>query len=129
MQGKVSRLPQKTGDAALDRSVAALRAYFSNRQPPGLGTLAKCIANVGCRLADAPENDFAEQLDVILTDRNRFCSDFPKKLIRYVHKFRNNAAHVDRMSLADYLGARSFLLEEPTELLLELTRAFVQERP
>jgi hypothetical protein len=118
-------LPLPTEEQSIDRSIEALRAYGQSRREMTLGDMGYCLRNVGCRLAGASPNGYASFLEERLQSRSGFCdqAQFPKRLQKYVMKYRNAAAHVERLTEDDCEGARAYLLEEPVELLLELARS------
>jgi hypothetical protein len=112
-----AQLPADTADRGLNRSLAALRRLRDENASPELGTMAFCLKNVGCGMAEAPENGFAALLDRRLTNRAVFCETFPSELLRYTEEFRNRAAHVERMTFEECTEARARLMEEPVRLL------------
>lgn len=116
-------LPEEGPEPTIDGSLQRLRRFMAGGQAPALGEMARILKNLGARFDD-PGNGFGVFLDEILVDREAFCQSFGKRLTKYVSKFRNAAAHVDRMPLDECLAARAFLLDEPTRLLGTLTDAF-----
>jgi hypothetical protein len=114
-------LPNGVQKRAGALSVDVLQRLRDEGVTPTLGSMGHCLRNVGCAMADREDNGFAQLLDELLIDRAAFCSNFPKQLIKYTERFRNAAAHVDRLSLDECVEARGVLLEEPTRLLLQLT--------
>jgi hypothetical protein len=88
-----------------------------------------CLLNLGCTLRDAEDNAFGRYLAERFVGLGRFCDaeKWPARLRRYNEKFRNRAAHVDRLTLQECIEARAYLLEEPTRLLIGLVRALRPE--
>ncbi len=119
-------LPEPTGNNSLARSLEALRAFVAKRRTLTLGDMAYCLRNVGCKLRSHSGNGFVSFLREVLVNLDAVCDKhrFPSQIIKYTENYRNRAAHVSRLSLEDCLGARAFLLEEPTRLLVTLEEAF-----
>jgi hypothetical protein len=112
------------GTALQGKSVDHLKRYLSGGHL-SLGQMARCLENVGCALRTADQNGFAAWLAEIVGDFDGLCiGGLPRRLIEYVDTYRNRAAHVSSMSLADCVKAREYLLEEPTKLLVALTAYF-----
>lgn len=63
------------------------------------------------------------QLDDLLVDRAGLCATFPGQLLSYSQKYRNGAAHVERMGIEQCLEARAILLDEPARLMQALVSA------
>jgi hypothetical protein len=119
-----ARLP-RVDDEKQQRSLETLRSFMAGARPLSLGEASYVLQNVGCRLRDATPNAFADFLYSRLHDRDAFCDEdkFPSRVQKYVMKYRNAAAHVERLSAEDCEGARAYLLEEPIQLLLTLARS------
>lgn len=118
-------LPSPSEDSDLNRSLRDLGRFITNPgvKPPTLDAMARILRNVGDKLRDAPDNGFAVYLDGRLTGASAFCRDYPRRLNSYVDRFRNAAAHIEAVSQDDVKAARAFLLEEPAELLLWLSKS------
>jgi hypothetical protein len=120
------RLPDvDPAESDLVRSVDQLRRFIDRPTSPAptLDRIAYFLANVGGKLADAPENDFAAFLSRRLHNREQFCREFPPKLHRYIGRYRNRAAHIEEISREEAASARAYLLDEPMRLLVELAES------
>jgi hypothetical protein len=117
-------LPDTLDDERTRQSAEALRKFVEGGKLT-LGQMAFCLLNLGCAQRDVEDNAFGRYLAGRLVDLGRFCDGekWPTRLRRYNDKFRNRAAHVDRLTLQDCIEARAYLLEEPTRLLISLGRA------
>jgi hypothetical protein len=116
------RIPDTGGKKDWERSRAALQGFVMGGRDLTLGDMAFSLLNIGCKMRQVTQNGFAEFLISKLADMASFCDRyaFPKRLIQYVTDYRNKAAHVAKLSKADCMAARAFLLEEPIQLLILL---------
>jgi hypothetical protein len=114
-------LPDAIEDSRQHRSVVALQRFLDGTELT-LGQMAFCLLNIACALRNAEPNAFARYLSERLLSLDRFCDEqaWPKRLMRYNEKFRNRAAHIDRLTLEECMEARAYLLDEPTKLLISL---------
>lgn len=119
-----SALPETVEDERTRQSVVHLRKFVGGGKLT-LGQMTFCLINLGCALRDADDNPFGSYLAERFVSLGRFCDEekWPSRLRRYNEKFRNRAAHVDRLTLQECIDARAYLLEEPTRLLVSLARA------
>lgn len=69
--------------------------------------------------------DFTNFLKECFTDYHNYFHiyKFPKKLEKFVYKFRNKSAHVEPISREDCEECESYLLEEPIQLLIRFIRS------
>lgn len=111
-------------DKGTERSLAVLQDFLVGKRELGLGEAAYALTNIGCAEGE-PANSYAAFLQDRLVDRDDFCrrQKLPKRLLKFVMKHRNAAAHRQRLSAEECEGARAFLLEEPMQLMIELGRA------
>lgn len=121
----VEALPEPTGGGGVDRSISALRGFIEGSKTLALGEMSYCLRNIGCKMREVEPNVFAHFLTAQLVSHAAFCDEarFPQQLQKYVVKYRNQAAHVERLTREDCEGARAFLLDEPVRLLMTLTRS------
>ncbi len=124
--GFANKLPE-SNDKGCARSIKALQDFTAGRRELTLGDMAFCLMNVACKLAGDDANGFSQFLRQRLSSLDSLCQDrdYPARLMRYVQEYRNHAAHVQRLSKAECLAARSMLLEEPIRLLIVLEELLV----
>src|SRR5205823_4021901 len=89
------RLPASRANKSQTKSIEALERYVARKEKATLGTMAHCIHNLGCKMADLRPNAFVDYLNGRLDGRSVFCKRFAGQLIRYSDEFRNPAAHPD----------------------------------
>jgi len=121
-----AQLPSETGRKTLDNSVLALQKLVSGQHDITLGSMAFCLLNVGCKMKHYDSNGFAQFLQSVIGDLDKFCDfhKFPARLNAYVNNYRNRAAHVSKITKEECMSARAFLLEEPVKLLVLLEQLF-----
>ena len=117
-------LPDTIEDDSVRKSVEALTKFVGGAKLT-LGEMGFCLLNLGCKLRHAEDNAFGSYLAERFIGLGRFCDEekWPARLRSYTAKFRNRAAHVDRLTLQECIEARAYLLDEPTLLLVSLLRA------
>lgn len=124
-ESHLDRTLRGASDPAQERSAVVLQGFVAGTRPLGLGEMAQCLKNLGCGGRQQGPRELAAFLRETLQDLDGFCdaTRFPRRLSKYVAKFRNAAAHVDGLGAEECRAARAFLLEEPVRLLLTLAEA------
>ena len=111
---------------AVRKSKDFLERFCEDRGCLSLGQMAGCLSNLGCQISEDQENGFAQFLDKVLLDREKFCGEdkIPDRLRRFVRSFRNPSVHGEIVTFEMWNEARKFLFEKPEDFLQQLVDSF-----